>query len=107
MICVVLLQDCTDFVEGENGSCSETCVWFDVNGSEEGSIKVEAVYIKEEIPETTSFPPSNTEDEVRLWVVCEVVAAQVFRPVIAATRKLLNDTQLFLLCVILWVPYAF
>jgi hypothetical protein len=76
-------------VEGETGSDSETCVPFDVDGFEEVSIKVEeAIDIKDEIPEATSFPPVNTEHEVRLWAVCEVVAAHYFRPFIASTRKL-------------------
>jgi len=73
-----------DFVEGETGSCSETCVMF-----EEVSIKVEeAIDIKTEIPEAESFPPINTEHEVRLQGVCEAVAAHAFRPFIAQTRKL-------------------
>jgi hypothetical protein len=78
-----------DFVEGETGSDSETCVTFDVDGFEEVSIKVEeAIDIKDEIPEATSFPPINTEHEVRLWGVCDVVAAHAFRPFIATMRKL-------------------
>jgi len=73
------------FVEGETGSCSETC---DVDGLKEVSIKVEeAIVIKDEIPEATSFPPIKTEHEVRLHGVYEVVAAHAFRPFIAPTRK--------------------
>ena len=61
MICVLVLQDCMDFVEGETGSCSETCVTF-----EEVNIKVEeAVDIEDEIPEPTLFIPIKTEHEVR------------------------------------------
>jgi hypothetical protein len=66
------------FVEVETGSCSETCATCDVDGTEEVSIKVEdavdikeevslkfeAVYIKDEIPETATCP--KTEHEVRL-----------------------------------------
>ena len=86
MICAVVLQICMDFVEGETGSCRETC---DVDGTEEVNIKVEeAIDIKDEIPEAASFPPIKTEHEVRLRGVCEVVAADAFRPVIAPTRKL-------------------
>ena len=89
MICAVVLQICMDFVEGETGSCSETFVTCDVDGTEEVNIKVEeAIDIKDEIPEATSFPPIKTEHEVRLRVVCEVVAADAFRPLIAPTRKL-------------------
>ena len=89
MICVVVLQNCMGFVEGETGSCNETRVKCDVDGTEEVSIKVEeAIDIKDEIPEATSFPPINTEHEVRLWGVCEVVAAHAFRPFIAPKRKL-------------------
>ena len=77
------------FVEGETGSCSETCVTCDVGGTEEVSIKVEEeIDIKDEIPEAISFPPFKTEQEVRLWGVCEVLAAHDFRPFIAAKRKL-------------------
>ena len=61
----------------------------DVDGTEEVSIKVEeAINIKDEIPEAISFPPIKAEQEVRLWGVCEVVAACAFRPFIARKRKL-------------------
>jgi len=88
--CVVVLQSCVGFVEGETGSCSETCVTCDVDGTEGIiSIKVEeAIDIKDEIPEAISVPTINTEHEVRLWGVCEVVAAHAVRPFIAAKRKL-------------------
>jgi hypothetical protein len=61
-------------VEDATGSCSETCVTFDADGTEEGSIKFEAIYIKEEIPEAT-YPPNEAEHEVRLHGVCVVLAA--------------------------------
>ena len=85
MICVVVLQNCMGFVEGETGSCSETCLMCDVDGTEEVSIKVEeavdikeevsikveeAADIKDEIPEAITFPSIKTEQEVRLWRVC-------------------------------------
>jgi len=64
MVCVVVLQDCVGCVEGETGSCSETCA---VNRTEEISIKVEeAIDIKDEIPEVATFPSIKTECEVRL-----------------------------------------
>jgi hypothetical protein len=103
MICVVVLQNCVGFVEGETGYCSETCVTCDVEGPEEVGIKVEetadikeefnikveeAIDIKDEIPEAISFPPIKSEHEVRLWGVCEVVAALAFRLFIAPNRKL-------------------
>ena len=60
-----------DFVEGETDSCTETCVKFDDDGSEEVSIKVEeAIDIKDEIPEAIIFSPVKTEHEVRLRGVC-------------------------------------
>jgi len=80
------------FVEGETGSCNETCVTCDVDGTEEFSVKVEesicvkedvsfkveeAIDMKDEIPEAI-IPPIKTEHEVRLWGVCEVVAAHTF-----------------------------
>jgi len=91
------------FVDGETGSCSEACVTCDVDITEEVSIKVEdalnikeevsikveeAIDMKDEIPEAMSFPPFETEREVRLWGVCEVVASLVLRPFIDTIRIL-------------------
>ena len=88
MICV-MLQNNVGFLEGETGSCSDTFVTCDVDGTEEVSIKVEeAIDIKDEIPEAITFPSIKTEHEVRLWGVCEMVAAHAFRPFIASKRKL-------------------
>ena len=85
MICMVMLQNCTCCVEGETGSCIETCVMCDVDGTEEFSsnveeaidvkdevsIKVEeAIDVKDEIPEALIFPPIKTEQEVRHCVLC-------------------------------------
>jgi hypothetical protein len=39
---------------------------------EEGSVEFEAVYIKDEFPDTTTCPPISTEQEVRLCGVCEL-----------------------------------
>jgi len=89
MICVMLLQNCVCCVEGETVSCSETCVTYDFDANGDVSIKVEDVLgIKDEIPEARTFPPIKPEQEVRLWGVCEVVAAHAFRPFIAPKRKL-------------------
>jgi hypothetical protein len=115
-----MLQNSVGFVEGESGSCIETC---DVDGTEEVGIKVEdnvdikeglsfkveeAVDIKDEIPKAISFPPIKTEQEVRLWRVCEVMAAHAFRPTIALQKGKCEITlDYFLLCVILCVPYTF
>ena len=88
MIFVVVLQNCMGFVESETGSCIETCVTCDVDGSDEISIKdgqtidvkdevsikvEEAIDIKDEfpgaikdgIPEAVTFPSIKTECEVR------------------------------------------
>jgi hypothetical protein len=90
-------------VEGETGSYSETNVTCDFDATEEVSIKVEealdikeevnikveeSIDIKDEIPEAIIFPSLKTEQEVRLWGVCEVVAINAFRPLIAAKNKL-------------------
>jgi hypothetical protein len=76
-------------VEGETGSCSETCVTC-AGGTEEVSIKVEEeLGIKDEIPEAIKFPSIKTEHEVRLWGVCEVVAAHAFR-LFVATKEILK-----------------
>ena len=102
MICVVVLQNSMGFVEGETGCCSETCVPCDGDGAEEVSIEFEdtidikeevsikveeAIDIKDEIPEAISFPSIKTEHEVRLWGVCEVVAAHAFRSFIAPPER--------------------
>jgi hypothetical protein len=80
---------------------SETCVTCDVDGTEEVSIKVEeAADMKNELPEATKFPPIKTENEVRLWGVCEVVATHAFGPFIAA--KEIVDLHLTNSCC---VPY--
>jgi hypothetical protein len=93
MICVVVLENCVDLVEGETVSCSEACVRCDGDGSEavcieceesidikeEISFKIEeAIDIKDEIPEAKSFPSVKNEHEVRLWGVGEGVAACAF-----------------------------
>ena len=89
MVCVVVLQNCMGFVEGETGCYSETCVMCTVDGTEEISIKDEkAIDIKDEIPEAITFPSIKSEHEVRLWGVCEVVAAHALRLFIAQNRKL-------------------
>jgi hypothetical protein len=89
------------FVEGETGYCSETCdvdgtgevrikVEEDIDIKEEVSIKFEAVYVKDEIPETTTCPPVKTEQEVRLWGVFEVVAAHAFRRFIYPRNEIMK-----------------
>jgi hypothetical protein len=106
MICLVVLQNCMGFVEGETGSCNETHVKFDVDGTEEVGIKVEealdimeevsikveealgimeevsikveeAIDINDENPQAVMFPPVLTEQEVRLWCVCVCVCVCV------------------------------
>jgi predicted nucleic acid-binding OB-fold protein len=91
------------FVEVETGSCSETCVTCDVDGTEEVSIKVEesidikeevsikleeSIDIKDEISKAVTYSPVKTEHEVRLQGVCEVVVAHAFRPFIAPKKNL-------------------
>ena len=89
MPCMAVLQNSMCFVEGGTGSCSETCVTCDDDGTEEVSIKVEdTIDIKDEMPEAISFPSIKTENEVRLRGVCEVVAARACRPFIPPKRKL-------------------
>ena len=122
MICVVVLQSCMGYVEGETGYCNETCVMCDVDGAgevsnkvedtidikEEVSIKVEdPIDIKDEIPEAVTFPSIKTEHEVRLWGVCEVVAAHSFRELLPRKGNFQITHNYFLLCVIMWVPYTF
>ena len=94
MICVVVLQNCMGFVEGETSSNSEPCVTCDVDGTEEVSINFEdaidikeevsfkaeeAIDIKDEIPEALSFPPIKTEHEVRQWFPTFLTRGALFR----------------------------
>jgi uncharacterized protein YgiM (DUF1202 family) len=76
MISVVVLQNCMGSVEGETGSCSETCVMYAFIGTEEISMKVEEeLNVKDEIPEAKTSPSIKTEHEVRLQGLWEAVAA--------------------------------
>ena len=109
MICVVMLQNCMCCVEGEAGSCSETCVTCDFGGTEEVNIKVEdTIDIKEEVPEAVSVSSIKTEQEVRLWVLCvrwwQLVLLGHLLPKKGNCELTL---YYFLLCVLLWVPYTF
>jgi hypothetical protein len=75
MISVAVLQNCMGCVEGETGSCSETCVTCAVGRTEKVGIKVEEdIDIKDEIPEMAMSPSIKTEHEVRFHGGCEVVA---------------------------------
>jgi len=89
MICLVVLQNCMDCVEGETGSCSATCVMCDADRTEGVGIKVEeALDIKDEIPEAISFSEIKTEHEVRLGVVCaKQWQLMVLRTFIATKEK--------------------
>ena len=85
MTCMAVLQNCMCFVEGGTGSCSETCVECDVDGTEEFSTRAEeTIDIKDEIPEAITSPIIKNENEVRLQGV-RVFATHVFRPFIAPT----------------------
>ena len=76
MISVMVLQNYVDFVEGETGSSSETCVMCAVDGTEEISVEVEEeLDIKDEITEAVTSPSVTTEHEVRFWGLCEWLAA--------------------------------
>ena len=70
MICVFVLQNIMDDVEGPTGSYSATCVTCDDDdGTEEVSMKGEdAIDIMGEFPESISIPPIKTEEEVRFGV---------------------------------------
>ena len=108
MICVVLLQNCMGFVEGETGCCVEKYEMCDVDGTDEVSIKVEeAIVIKDEIPEAIIFPSIKTEQEVRLWGVCEVVAARGLSHLVPKKGNCEMTLNYFVLCVKMWVPYSF
>jgi hypothetical protein len=79
MISVVVFQNCMGSVEGETGSCSETCVICVVDGTEGVSIKVEEeLDMKDEIPEVITSPSIKTEHEVGLRLLWEVVVSHSF-----------------------------
>ena len=94
MICVFVLQNIMDDVEGPTGSYSATCVTCDDDdGTEEVSMKGEdAIDIMGEFPESISIPPIKTEEEVRLWGVCEVVAAHASMSFQAPKKKNCEST---------------
>jgi hypothetical protein len=74
----MVLQNCVGLVKDEPDCCSEASVRNSDEGSDEYGTKFEeAVDIKEENPEATTFPPINTEPEVRLFGVC--VSVYVYR----------------------------
>ena len=108
MICVVVLQNCMDSVEGETGSCIKTCVMCDANGTEEVGIKAEeATDTRGEIPEAVTYPEIKTEREVRLWGFLRWWQLTLHRPFIATKRNSEITHRYFVLCVILWVPHNF
>jgi len=72
MNCMAVLQNCIDFEEDGTGSCSETCVKCDVDGTEKIFIKQEAIDIEDDIPEVITSSV-NPELEVRLQGVCVCV----------------------------------
>jgi hypothetical protein len=77
------------FVEGATGSSCDTCVICDDDGTEEISINVEeAIDIKAEIPELITSASIKTEQEVRFWGVCELVAAHAYMSLVAPKMKL-------------------
>ena len=71
MISVVVLQNSMDFLRGELGSSTETCVTSTVDGKEVTSVEAERVsYIKiEEDQEPTTIPEIKMEPKVScvLW----------------------------------------
>jgi hypothetical protein len=68
---------------------------------EEISIKgEEAIDINDENPQAVMFPPTVTEEEVRLWGMCEVVAAYACGSFTAPKRKLWNYTLIMSCCVL-------
>jgi hypothetical protein len=61
---MMVLQNCTDFLESLPGSCSETYLTSFHDGNEVMSIKVEAVTEEEEDPLLITFPGVKAEYEV-------------------------------------------
>jgi hypothetical protein len=87
MNCVVLLEDCMGLVEGETGSCSDTCVTGGVGRTGEGSIQVEeTVAMRDEVSGAVKIPAIYAENEVRLLGVHEMFPTHAVRPFIALRR---------------------
>ena len=107
MICVVILQNVLDVVESPTGSYIGTCVTCDDDdGTEEVCMKVEqAIDIMDEIPEAITFPLIKTEQEVRLWGVCDV-SANASMSFVAPKRNCKIVLNYLLLCVLLSVPFT-
>jgi hypothetical protein len=88
MNCVVLLEDCMGLVEGETGSCRDTCLTGGVGGTREGSVQVkETVAVRSEISEAVKLPAINAEHEVRQQGVNEMFPSHAVRPFVALKRK--------------------
>jgi hypothetical protein len=106
MICVVMLQNCMYCVEGETGSCSQTVVKCDVDGTEEVSIKVqESIDIKDETPEAVVVPFVKTEHEVRLWGVCVCVCVRWWQVMVSdhlLPKKETINLQFIVFCFVLY-----
>jgi hypothetical protein len=73
----------------------------DVDGTEEISIKGDAIDIKDEIPEAITLASVKTENTIRLQGLFEVVATHAFRPFIT-TRKEILKLHLSLSCFVLY-----
>jgi len=96
-------------VEGETGSCSETCVMCAVDGTEEVSIKVEEeLDIKDENKEAIISPPIKTEHEVRLQGVMSWWQLMLLRLFIPIQNRNSEITCNYFCCMLyLRVPYIF
>jgi hypothetical protein len=97
------------FVEGETGSSSEPCVMCDVDGTEEVSVNVEeSIDIKDEIPEAITFSPIKTELEVSPGGLWDVEALRFLGHLLSTKKRKCEITfKNSLLCVIIWMPFAF
>ena len=86
-----MLKNC---VEGETGSCSETCEMCDADGTEEVSIKVEgAINTRGEIPEAITFLEIKTERETRQEILQHTTLYAVYKNHYPATHTE-RDTSL-------------
>jgi len=96
---VVVLQNCIGFVEGGTGACNEAGVECDMDRTEVSTEDEDAIDVMDETPEAISFPTIKNEQEVRLWGLCEVVAAHAFRPFIAQKLNCeIMPVSCFVLC---------
>jgi hypothetical protein len=102
-----VLQNCTGLVDGETGSWFDTFVPCGVDGTEEVNTNLEdAIDIINEMAEAISFPPINTENEVRICCVCVRLWQRMIFGHLLRTNRIVNVHLFKVFSVIFCVPHG-